>query len=174
MDIIASLVKAPVNSSIIIGNSAGTGGHVASNGAVGILKVPTEALDVQGNAQVSGNLVTQGNADVAGTLTVNNKNTYTQVLFTNTNSLFTNFDLQAQGCTLRAYPFSGWAPGSPWIPIPLASPWPSPIPRCSLSLSLRTLPGPPRGLHRQNRPGQAWTGLSRWKATGGRHFKDLS
>ena len=45
-DITASLVKAPANSSIIIGNSAGTGMHVASNGAVGILKVPTEALDV--------------------------------------------------------------------------------------------------------------------------------
>ena len=36
-------------------------------------------------------------------------NTHTQVLFTNTSSLFTNFDLQAQGCTLRAYPFSGGA-----------------------------------------------------------------
>ena len=96
-DITASLIKAPASSSIVLGNSSGTGVHVASSGAVGILKVPSEALDVQGNARVSGNL------------TVDNATTHTNVVFTNTNALFTNFDLQAQGCTFRAYPHSGGA-----------------------------------------------------------------
>ena len=96
-DITASLIKAPASSSIVLGNSSATGVHVSSSGAVGILKVPTEALDVLGNCQID------------GALTVNNPTTHTNIVFTNTNSLFTNLDVQAQGCTLRAYPHSGGA-----------------------------------------------------------------
>jgi len=49
-EIVASAIKAPASSSLVLGNSSGTGIHVASSGAVGILKVPSLPLDVQGSA----------------------------------------------------------------------------------------------------------------------------
>ena len=50
-EIIASAIKAPTSSSVLLGNNACTGLIVASNGAVGVLKAsPAETLDVFGNA----------------------------------------------------------------------------------------------------------------------------
>ena len=56
-EVVASTIKAPTSSSVLLGNSAGTGLTVASNGAIGVLKSsPNEALDVFGSAAISGSL----------------------------------------------------------------------------------------------------------------------
>jgi len=66
-EIIASTVKAPSGGSVLLGNSASTGVFVASNGAVGILKVsPQVPLDVFGSAAVSGTLAVAGNITSGG------------------------------------------------------------------------------------------------------------
>ena len=62
-EVVADTIKAPSGSGVLLGNSAGTGLTVASNGAVGVLKtVPSEALDVYGNGAISGTLMVGSSA----------------------------------------------------------------------------------------------------------------
>ena len=53
------------------------------------------------------NAITSSSSLTVADLTVSNPTGHTNVLFQNTNSGYTNFDLSAQGCAFRAYPFSG-------------------------------------------------------------------
>jgi hypothetical protein len=83
--ITTSSIKAPSEGSLLLGNAAGTGITVASNGGVGILKNnPTSELDVDGtvacsNLDVSGEVkcsdVTVTSADVGDSPVVRAKNT---------------------------------------------------------------------------------------------------
>ena len=70
-EVVAGTIKAPSGSGVLLGNSAGTGLTVASNGAVGILKtLPAEALDVYGSAVISHTLTGGGAGNFAGPITV--------------------------------------------------------------------------------------------------------
>ena len=75
-EIVTGTIKAPSGASVLLGNSAGTGLMVASSGAVGILKVPNEALDVYGSAAVSGTLTGGGAGNFAGPITVSGGDFY--------------------------------------------------------------------------------------------------